>query len=58
MEYLEPWFAVEANAEFFERELVSEVGSAHQLYGREMRAVARRGDWIERGMKVDHEFWS
>jgi len=100
MEYLEPWFGLEANAEFFERELVAEVGPAHQLYGREMRAVARRGDcddvlfvspddpslvavvhltyarrpepnpsyptttffdsiedWIERGMKVDHEFW-
>lgn len=44
IEFLEPWVALEANAEFIQRELVAEVGTGHLLYGREMRAVARRED--------------
>jgi len=44
IEFLEPWVALEANADFFQRELVAEVGTGHPLHGREMRAVARRED--------------
>ena len=44
MEFLEPWIALEADAEYFQRELLAEVGTSHRLHGREMRAVARRED--------------
>jgi hypothetical protein len=39
-----PWAAVAASDQSLETELHKEVGSKHQLYGKRVRAVARRLD--------------
>jgi hypothetical protein len=44
MTILEPWMPVATEAQGLERELGSELGTRHQLKGRNMRAIARRRD--------------
>lgn len=42
--FLEPWYPIESNNEMFERELYNEICKDHILYGKKVKAIARRHD--------------
>lgn len=44
VQWLEPWYPVDIRSEFFELELYKEVAACHALYGKKVKAVARRCD--------------
>ncbi|GMQ58359.1 hypothetical protein AN1V17_27540 [Vallitalea sediminicola] len=42
--WLEPWDSLRTEPSFFEKELYSEVGKQHILYGKMVMAIGRRYD--------------